>query len=551
MDKVQLGPWVFIPSEYSISDGATHTELEPLLSKLLLYFVEQPGKIVSRQQLVDTIWQQSYVDDNAINRAISELRKALQHPQLPHSPIKTHHRKGYSFQLPLLSNTDVTNNNDVAPGQLTQAQTNTVSLQQSHRSAIWLGILSITLVFIIGMLWYRFAPEPTLTTQIQETSSRPQIVELDIINQQKITWYKGIQSRPLLSPDKQLLAYSHSQPDGAIRVLIRKLGTSAGTILQEVAIESSVAHNSVQNWQPQSRKLLIQVVSKDGNQCEYQQYDFNEYPQYQVTTLSQCSGFVLGVAQVSLDGQWLYYSKNSGGMHTSNALVAENLITGAVQTLQAAQSAGLGVTMLALSADGSKLAYILMPESNKPDIYLYDPASREHSLVVSLPFPMLFMGLEWSIDQTSLILPGADSIVQFNLADKSRTLFKLPAGVKVGELSLLSDNQAYISALTANSATEGGMQLVKVNQAFNDSERQIRFVTDVAGSSMALAVSPTDAKQYAFSANWTGGWQLWLNTNGQNIQLTELPNDPQLINHISWSGNGRYIAFTQQGNLYL
>jgi dipeptidyl aminopeptidase/acylaminoacyl peptidase len=199
-----------------------------------------------------------------------------------------------------------------------------------------------------------------------------------------------------------------------------------------------------------------------------------------------------------------------------------------VQTLLDAPSAGLGVTLLALSADGSKLAYIMMPESNKPDIYIYDPASREHSRVASLPMPILLLGLEWSADQAGLLLPGGNAILQINLADKSRTLLALPEGVVVGEMSLLTENQAFDAA-----------------------NRQISFLNNAAGSDMAIAISPTDTNHYAFAANWTGNWQLWLNIDGQNKQATELIADNQPINGISWSGDGRYIAFVKHGNLYL
>ena len=123
--------------------------------------------------------------------------------------------------------------------------------------------------------------------------------------------------------------------------------------------------------------------------------------------------------------------------------------------------------MLALSADGSKLAYILMPESNKPDIYLYDPISREHTRLASLPFPTILLGLEWSIDQSSLILPGGDGILQLKVADKSRSLLKFPQGVTIGELTLLTEDQAYISNFTAGSATQNAMQLIKIEQPFN------------------------------------------------------------------------------------
>jgi DNA-binding winged helix-turn-helix (wHTH) protein/Tol biopolymer transport system component len=542
MDTLQLGPWTFTPADFSINDGTARKELEPLLVKLLLCFSKEPGRIISRQELVDTIWQQSYVDDNAINRAISELRKALQHPELRLSPIKTHHRKGYSLQLPA-SATALAEAGDIAPLYAAQHRT---SPARYAKPVGWLAAL-ICVTVIATALWYKLQPDTVTPTQ----NDKPQLSEITLLNQQKVTWFKGIESRPLVSPDKQLLAYSHSLPDGRLRVLVRKLGASAGQLLQEVTLEAEDKLFSVQSWQPQSRNLLVQVVSKDGSSCNYQNYNFNQYPQYQLSTLTSCAGFVLGNAQQSADGQTLYYSKSSAGMYSSNALLAENLTSGTVQTLLAAPSAGLGVTLLALSADGSKLAYVLMPESNKPELYLYEPASREHRRVASLPVPLLLIGMDWSTDQQSLLLAGNDAILQIDLADKRQHILKLPEGVTVGELSILADNQAYVSGLSPGSTTQAAMQLIKVSQPFDEGKRQISFLHDAAGSSLALAVSPLSADSYAFSANWTGSWQLWLNQNGEKRQLTELPGTEQPINSISWSGDGRYIAFIQQGNLYL
>ncbi len=545
MHKFQLGPWTFIPADFSIYDGDKRTELEPLLCKLLQCFATNPGAIVSRQQLVETIWQQSFVDDNAINRAISELRKALQHDSLTESPIKTHHRKGYSLQL-----TTAVSNAKVAAIQTTASTIASNSMPARRRFSI--PALAAALFGLLGLMFigYKLLPDTTAPQPVTTEICSDCPIELTINTQQKITWFKGIESRPLVSPDKQLLAYSHSLPDGSIRTMVRKLGVGTGSLLQEVALEDQGKIYSVQTWQPQSSKLLVQAVSEDGSHCEYQNYDFNQFPAYSLTRLTSCTGMTLGTAQVSLDGQWLYYSKSSAGLYSGNALLAENLINGTVQTLLDAPSAGLGATLLALSADGSKLAYIMMPESNQPDIYIYDPASREHSRVASLPMPVLLLGLEWSQDQASLLLPGGNAILQINLADKSRRLLKLPDDVIVGELSLLTENQAYISPMTAGTTTQSGMQLIKVTQAFDAAKRQINFLNNAAGSDMVIAISPTDASRYAFAANWTGNWQLWLHADGQNKQLTELT-DNQPVNGISWSGDGRYIAFVQHGNLYL
>lgn len=71
----QIGPWQFIENRCVLVAGNIERELDPLLVKLLLYFVAKSQQIVPRQELVEQVWKQSFVDDNAINRAISELRK--------------------------------------------------------------------------------------------------------------------------------------------------------------------------------------------------------------------------------------------------------------------------------------------------------------------------------------------------------------------------------------------------------------------------------------------------------------------------------------------
>ncbi|MBY0417655.1 MAG: winged helix-turn-helix domain-containing protein, partial [Pararheinheimera sp.] len=93
-----LGPWTIDASMFALVDAQQERELEPLLFRLLQYFLAHPQRVIARQELADQVWQQAYVDDNAINRAISDLRKVLQHPLLDASVLKTHHRKGYSLQ---------------------------------------------------------------------------------------------------------------------------------------------------------------------------------------------------------------------------------------------------------------------------------------------------------------------------------------------------------------------------------------------------------------------------------------------------------------------
>lgn len=72
--------------------------------EILLFLVQQRGKLVSREQIVDTIWGKDvHLDtDNSINAAIRKIRQVLKDdPELPRF-IQTITGKGYRFIAPVL-----------------------------------------------------------------------------------------------------------------------------------------------------------------------------------------------------------------------------------------------------------------------------------------------------------------------------------------------------------------------------------------------------------------------------------------------------------------
>lgn len=98
---VKFGPWTLELDKYLLFTAEIEHELDPLCFKLLCHFLTFGNKITTREELSKNVWKQNYVDDNAIYRAISELRKCLKHPSYQSQFIKTHHKKGYSFTAPI------------------------------------------------------------------------------------------------------------------------------------------------------------------------------------------------------------------------------------------------------------------------------------------------------------------------------------------------------------------------------------------------------------------------------------------------------------------
>ena len=78
-------------------------DLPPRALGVLRCLLEEPGEIVTKQTLLDAVWQGSFVSDASLSEAVAVLRGALgDDPQHP-TYIQTVHRRGYRFVAPVLS----------------------------------------------------------------------------------------------------------------------------------------------------------------------------------------------------------------------------------------------------------------------------------------------------------------------------------------------------------------------------------------------------------------------------------------------------------------
>ena len=73
--------------EFRLSEGGVPVPVEPKVLRLLVYLIENRNRLVRKQELLDKIWPDAMVTENALTRAIVLLRKALnedpRNPALP------------------------------------------------------------------------------------------------------------------------------------------------------------------------------------------------------------------------------------------------------------------------------------------------------------------------------------------------------------------------------------------------------------------------------------------------------------------------------------
>jgi DNA-binding winged helix-turn-helix (wHTH) protein/tetratricopeptide (TPR) repeat protein len=93
----QFGPFVADRARYRVVRGDAVVELTPKLLDLLFHLVDRPGVLVTKEELLDALWPDANVTDNALTQAVSELRQALGDDAGDPRFIKTVARRGYRF----------------------------------------------------------------------------------------------------------------------------------------------------------------------------------------------------------------------------------------------------------------------------------------------------------------------------------------------------------------------------------------------------------------------------------------------------------------------
>ena len=93
---------VFPPFRLDLAAGRLCREeedipLRPKAFSVLHYLVQRPGRLVSKDELIEANWPDVHVGDEVLKVAIAEIRKALGDPPKASRFIETAHRRGYRF----------------------------------------------------------------------------------------------------------------------------------------------------------------------------------------------------------------------------------------------------------------------------------------------------------------------------------------------------------------------------------------------------------------------------------------------------------------------
>jgi len=97
-ETLQAGPIVLDTDGQQVYLNEEPVNTGPIEYKLLCFFLRHPGKVFSRQQLLDHVWDNVYVGERTVDVHIRRLRKILAQSDCQDS-IRTVRGSGYCFSL--------------------------------------------------------------------------------------------------------------------------------------------------------------------------------------------------------------------------------------------------------------------------------------------------------------------------------------------------------------------------------------------------------------------------------------------------------------------
>jgi TolB-like protein/DNA-binding winged helix-turn-helix (wHTH) protein/Tfp pilus assembly protein PilF len=97
----RLGEWLVCPLLNTVQKDGQTVRLEHKFMQVLVCLAGRPSEVVSKDELIRTVWTDTFVTDDVLTRAVSELRRALKDDAKQPHIIETVSKNGYRLIGPV------------------------------------------------------------------------------------------------------------------------------------------------------------------------------------------------------------------------------------------------------------------------------------------------------------------------------------------------------------------------------------------------------------------------------------------------------------------
>lgn len=504
-----LGDWLVQPQRHLLTRGEQVQRLEPRFMRVLQCLAAQPGTVIERTALIETVWQGVYVEASSVSQAISHLRKVL--GDKPRQPIfiETIPKRGYRLVAPVREMA-------VPEPKERPLASRPPLISRPHKYTRWVGVLSFVLMGLLFWGGHQLAKSPGT---IQPLHAIP------------VTSYPGLELDPALSPDGSQLAFAARSPE-AKRFNLFVKALEAELPLQLTATE---ADDVKPTWSPDGRRLAFTRL--EGGTCKVMLLPMPGGPARELVpcgeeshpTLSWSpSGASLIVADRPAKGQ-------------PYQLVEVDVKTHQQTVLTTPPPTAFGDRYAAYAADGEHIAFIRTQANESEDIYVYDVSRQTEKPLTNDAVKV--RGLAWRADGDLIFSSsrsGAFSLWRLSVVDGQMHWLGSEHGAFYPTAAQQSDQMVY-------ARMRGHVKLWQVsNQTAGNSGSPTKLLPS-SESEWHPQVAPS-SEQIVFISDRSGYAEVWVsNADGTAPrQLTRLQGTTP--RHPRWAPDGQRLTFQVQDN---
>jgi Tol biopolymer transport system component len=503
--------WVISPELNRIRHENETVQVEPKIMQVLVELAESPGQVVSRDALLETVWEGTFVSDDVLTRSVVELRKIFGDNSRNSRVIETIPKKGYRLIPPVVIE-----------------EIKAVSRERAPSSDIWLrraagiAILFVAAIGTLALFDY-FRPDANLALS-------PRVIPL--------TSSSGNEHGPAVAPDGNQVAFAWMR-EGEQQEDIYIKSLQSETPLQ---LTNHPARDMDPTWSPDGQRIAF--AREDGEGCDIFLVPALGGPERR---LIPCGNRRYPAVNWSPDGEWLVLAAMEEEPDTPLHLELVSISTLERRTLSRAPETYWGDHSATFSPDGNQLAFIRSRIPGIEDVYVLSAEGGEPRRITFDNRDVT--GVGWSPDGASLVFSsnraGTYSMWKSPLAGGE------PQWIAGGGMKLKHPAVARQKDVVAYENWVYEINIWQVPTA--DRSNEAETVVTSTQWDMQPQFSP-EGSRLAFISTRSGSTEIWAaNADGANpIQLTSLggPHTSQP----RWSPDGEHLVFVSrpegQADLY-
>lgn len=492
---------------------------------LLACLAGQPGRVYSREEILDAVWGDVVVGEEALTRAVSELRRALKDDPRAPRYVETIRKGGYRLVAAVEPAADRGASRKEAGGTLPASPPGPTGGGATPRtgrrgSMFWWPAIAILIIGALAVLFRAWGPGGG------ETGGAP--AQLAPPSATPLTSYPGEERFPAISPGGGHVAFAWSEPGSDnVDVYVTQVGSGS-----RLRLTDHPGTDTYPRW------------SAEGDTVAYLHVDEEGQALYTVPIIGgpprelRRAGAWFGGHAYAPDGKSLVYAEAVQPGRPAALFVAD-LETGESRPLTPPPGHGTGDVAPAVSPDGRTVAFVRFDSAGLQDVYTV-PVSGGEARRLSRGL-LQVRGVDWMPDGQSLIVSAVSSATY--------SLWRMDVGT--GDISRVPTRGEWVhypsTAREADRLVYQDIRFEKNVWRVRRSENpELGMSTEPLITSTRWDCEATyspDGRRLAFTSARSGSLEVWTSAADGSRPLRLTLFERLNVDNPRWSPDGQWIAF--------